>query len=220
MKLNHLYEVRPGEPDVQQGPSDRSWEKLETLDDVEWPDVSKIVDVRVDHNKLTSLNGCPREVPGKFWANDNQLESLEGGPEKVGIAYHAYNNKLTSLKGAPKYTGSLDVSANELPEIDEVLEHVGGDLDLNDNKLTHLKNIHKKVKFCGGMLKLAGNKIQSNVLGVLLIPGLQSVNMDNAALEHELNQFLPNKNGMQSVIECQDILIAKYKGKFDEFAKL
>lgn len=220
MKLQQLHEIRPGEPDIQQGATDRSWEKLESLDDVEWPAVDKIVDVRVDHNKLTSLNGCPRQVPGKFWANDNQLESLEGGPEKVGIAYHAYNNKLKTLKGAPKYTGTFDVSANELTDIDEVLEHVGGDLDLSDNQLTNLKNIHKKIKFCGGQLKLAGNSLESNVLGVLLIPGLQSVNMDHAMLEHELNQFLPNNRGMEAVIECQDRMIDKYKGKFDEYAKL
>ena len=35
-----------------------------------------------NHNLLTSLEGCPKEVKGDFFCENNKLTSLEGCPEK------------------------------------------------------------------------------------------------------------------------------------------
>jgi len=215
MKLQQLHEEDWKVP----RPWDHSRETLYDLEHLDWPPTDEIRDIRVDHNFLISLDGVPTKIPGKFQCNNNNLRNLVGGPTYVGGDYRAQDNKLTSMKGAPKHAGSLHLDANDLTEIDEVLEYIGGTLDLNDNKIKSLKGIHKKIKHCGELL-LAGNPIEEAVLGVLLIPGLQSVNMNIASLEQELNDFLPNTRGMAAVLECQDILLEKYKGKFDRFAVL
>src|SRR5574343_261664 len=211
MKLSQLNEIRPGEPDWKLPlTSDHSHEKLYDLSNLDWPSEDEITDIRIDHNYLKDMHGVPKSIPGKFWCNNNQLTSLEGGPERVAGAYHAYENKLTSLKGAPLYAGSLHVDANELTEIDAVIQHVEGVLDLSDNKITSISNLHKKVKHCGE-LRVAGNPLKGGILGVLLIPGLQRVNMSSATLEDEINRLLPNTRGMEAVLELQDILMDKYK---------
>ncbi len=55
-----------------------------------------------DHNSLTSLEGCPKEVGGDFYCNDNSLTSLEGSPKEVGGHFDCHDNKLTPLEGCPK----------------------------------------------------------------------------------------------------------------------
>jgi len=73
------------------------------------PDLSDIkvtVDFKCSYNKLTSLEGCPREVGGSFFCNNNDLTSLEGCPREVGGHFWCNNlNNLTSLEGSPKEVG-------------------------------------------------------------------------------------------------------------------
>ena len=57
------------------------------------------------NNRLTSLEGAPRKVRGDFNCSDNLLTSLEGAPQKVGGIFYCYNNRLTSLVGAPRGVG-------------------------------------------------------------------------------------------------------------------
>jgi hypothetical protein len=45
--------------------------------------------------RLTSLEGCPREVSGYFACNNNELTSLEGCPTKVGGSFFCGGNKLS-----------------------------------------------------------------------------------------------------------------------------
>ena len=56
-------------------------------------------------NKLTSLEGCPKEVGSFFDCRDNKLTTLEGGPKSVGGDFHCGNNNLTDLKGSPEEIG-------------------------------------------------------------------------------------------------------------------
>jgi hypothetical protein len=58
-----------------------------------------------DNNQLTSLEGGPREVGGNFYCGNNHLTSLEGCPQSVGGSFFCKNNKLTSLDGCPKVGG-------------------------------------------------------------------------------------------------------------------
>ena len=56
-------------------------------------------------NKLTSLQGAPKEVGGDFDCGNNNLTSLQGAPERVGGDFECWNNKLTTLQGAPERVG-------------------------------------------------------------------------------------------------------------------
>jgi len=72
-------------------------------------------------NKLTSLEGAPKEVDGDFYCSYNQLTSLKGAPEYVGGDFSCSNNQLTSLEGAPL--------------------SVGGDFTCFDNQLMNLYHL-------------------------------------------------------------------------------
>ena len=72
---------------------------------------------RCDQNKLTTLEGAPREVGGSFWCDNNNLTTLEGCPREVGGSFWCDNNKLTTLEGAPREVGgSFYCDNNKLPE--------------------------------------------------------------------------------------------------------
>ncbi len=58
-----------------------------------------------NHNKLTSLEGSPREVKGDFWCNYNSLTSFEGAPQEVERNFEGENNPLQTLVGAPRKIG-------------------------------------------------------------------------------------------------------------------
>ena len=53
-------------------------------------------------NKLTSLEGGPKDVRGSFTCSYNRLTDLKGAPVKVRDTFICSYNKLTSLEGAPK----------------------------------------------------------------------------------------------------------------------
>ena len=70
------------------------------------------------NNKLTTLEGCPREVGGDFDCDDNQLTTLEGGPREVGGSFNCSRNKLTTLEGCPRQVGGyFDCSCNKVHKI-------------------------------------------------------------------------------------------------------
>ena len=46
------------------------------------------------NNKLTSLEGSPKEVNGDFSCHNNQLTSLEGSPKEVGGSFYCHNNPV------------------------------------------------------------------------------------------------------------------------------
>ena len=54
--------------------------------------------------QLTSLVGAPKEKVGGVSIVHNKLTSLEGAPKEVG-EISCSHNKLTYLVGAPKYVG-------------------------------------------------------------------------------------------------------------------
>ena len=68
-------------------------------------------------NKLTSLQGAPREVSGDFSCYDNILTSLEGAPREVGENFFCSRNNLTSLEGGPREVGgNFDCRNNNFDE--------------------------------------------------------------------------------------------------------
>ena len=60
-----------------------------------------------NHNKLTSLKGCPEYVGGDFHCHNNYLTSLEYCPREIkGRSFSCYENELTSLVFAPREPSS------------------------------------------------------------------------------------------------------------------
>jgi len=89
------------------------------------------------NNKLTSLEGCPKEIGGNFSCRDNFLTSLEGCPKEIGGNFYCYRNKLTSLEGCPeKVDGNFFCFNNSLTSLEHCPERMYGDFDCNNNKIT------------------------------------------------------------------------------------
>ena len=70
---------------------------------------SKIKDINVENKRLTSLEGSPEIVYGRFSCRYNKLTSLEGCPKEVIGSFNCGNNDLTSLNHCPKKIGKTFV---------------------------------------------------------------------------------------------------------------
>jgi len=54
-------------------------------------------------NKLTSLEGCPKEVNGDFYCNDNQLTSFEYAPKIIRGGFYCNRNNIKSFEYFPSF---------------------------------------------------------------------------------------------------------------------
>jgi hypothetical protein len=91
------------------------------------------------NNKLTTLEGAPKEVSGGFDCDNNKLTSLEGAPKEVGGGFICSNNKLTTLEGAPKeVSGDFYCRYNNLTSLEGAPKEVSGNFYCGYNKLTTL----------------------------------------------------------------------------------
>ena len=151
-------------------------------------------DLNIVSQGLTSLVGSPKRVPGTVYAGYNNLTNLKGGPEYVGGDFFVTGNPLVSLEGAPS--------------------SVRGTFKCENTKITSLHNIHKQVKFIGEYFLLTDTEITSCILGVLLIEGLQLIQMRNKPLQNIINKHL---KGERDVFACQEELI---NAGFEELAQL
>ena len=99
-----------------------------------------------NHNQLTTLEGCPKEVGDSFYCNDNLLTTLEGSPKKVGEYFICNKNKLTTLKGCPEEVGGgFSCLLNELISLEGGPKKVGSFFDCSSNKLTSLEGYPKEL---------------------------------------------------------------------------
>lgn len=173
-------------------------------------------DFRIENTGIESLEGCPKEVTGTVWLRNNKkLTSLKGGPKIVGSDYIANNNNLTSLEGSPeKVNADFMVHYNNIKSLEGCPKYVKADFWAHHNSLTNLHNIHKQIKHIGGMANFGVNPIKSHILGLLLIDGLNYVNLENSKVQAIINGHL--KHG-RDVFACQEELI---ENGFDEFAQL
>lgn len=131
---------------------------------------------------LTSLEGFPSKVQERCTISKNpDLKSLVGGPKKVSGSYFCYENSLTSLEGIASEIGSSGSS---------VL------LDIFDNKITSLKDIHKQIQKLDGNICLDFDKMEDSILGLLLIKGLRGFAMGG-------------RNGVMTLRSADDFTRAK-----------
>ena len=169
-------------------------------------------------NLFSSLEGAPSYVNGDFYCNDGYLTSLEGAPTHVGKTFHCSDNSLTSLMGAPSsVSGDFYCNDGYLTSLEGAPRYVNGDFYCAVNKLTSLEGVHKIFKEINGGFYAFSNLIESHVLGLLLIKGINYLKLDNDDVSNIVSNYLPNTKGNRGVIECQSELI---DAGFDEFAKL
>ena len=64
-------------------------------------------DFNCSYNKLTTLEGCPKEVGDSFYCVSNQLTSLIGSPESIGDVFDCGSNALITLEGCPTKIGGV-----------------------------------------------------------------------------------------------------------------
>jgi len=158
--------------------------------------------IELSNLNITDLVGCPSTLNNGFKCVLTEITSLEGGPEYVTGDYHVGNNdQLESLEGAPTFIG-------------------GAAMLLWNPKLTDLHNVHKLMPEIRGDIRF-GNSVTKNVLGLLLISGLTQVSgLASTNIQNIINKYLPNKRGMEAVLECQDELIEYGREDAERYAHL
>lgn len=159
-------------------------------------------DLVINNNRnLSSLTGCPAEVPGDFSCCDNhELKSLEGGPKKVGKSY------------------KID-TCNALKSIDGIAETIGKHLSICNNRaLDNLEGINKKVKSCGGKLDVSGNYFTHSIMGVVVLKGITSLEYKFGGKASKAFEIIFKcRDEGKDALECQDLLI---DAGLQDFAKL
>lgn len=165
---------------------------------------------------VTTLKGCPIRVQGDFTAAYNHgIKSFEHSPNLVSGDFEMNDCRITSLAG-------LKIKAKSV--------------DLNDNQITSLRNIHEHIET--ESLYINFNPIASNVLGLFKIKGLKTLeaffnptNTDDDDLSYMLDgrnkmaearvivEQMFNKFGAtnRGLIECQEALL---DADLEEFAHL
>lgn len=149
------------------------------------------------------------------------LKSLKNMPEKVSGKFSIYQNDVTSLQGMPKeVTHMCEINNNKIKSMDNFNCKVGS-LNASNLPLTNLKNIHKQISmfdYSGSTVqtwfRVVETPLQSNILGLLLVKGLEVVYLDNLKVQDILNHHL-NKD--RDINLCQEDLI---EAGYPEFAKL
>ena len=94
-------------------------------------------------NKLTSLEGSPREVGGGFFCQDNKLTTLEGGPIYVGRDFDCSTNDLITLEGLPKKFGDFVFINNPIWNVYELFPDIKSFLESMDYNYLRGKSIDK-----------------------------------------------------------------------------
>jgi hypothetical protein len=148
------------------------------------------------------------KVGGAFSCSGAGLTTLENCPISVGGDFRVSHNVLTTLSGFPKHVGgTVDISDNaSLPSL-EGMEGVtiGGSLYGERLKqLTSLKGIHKHVKSVGNKIVFPNGGIKSNILGAMMIPGVQYVDTGNREADKIMNTHLKTD---QDSLAAQDEMI-------------
>jgi hypothetical protein len=123
--------------------------------------VSKYFDC--SDNKLTTLEGSPREVVGDFLCYRNRLTTLEGAPREVGGGFYCQANRLDTLEGTLKRVGGpFYCGMNKLFTLKGVPEIFGGAFSFSSNpvyNIYELFNNHKEFMDSLDWDYIRGNKI-------------------------------------------------------------
>jgi hypothetical protein len=93
-------------------------------------------DVNLSAKYLTKLPLKFNKVIGNFTCNHNKLTTLEGCPNYITLDFHCINNKLTSLEGCPDYIGrDFIFPGNNVTIIKDYPKEVVGSPYYSDNPI-------------------------------------------------------------------------------------
>jgi len=101
-------------------------------------------------NELTSLDGSPRYVKGKFSCSGNKgITTLEGGPLKVGVGFYCVNNSITNLVGSPIMVGDgyFNCSNNMITSLVGSPKNFEGDFTCSNNLIENFIGTPEKLNF-------------------------------------------------------------------------
>jgi hypothetical protein len=176
-----------------------------------------------------------KEVDGDVLMVNNQLKNLKGGPTIIHGTYNASKNKLTTFEGSPTYVSKdFIVYGNRLTDFLGLHIEVGGDVDLSNNLFRSLKDIHKHILHTK-TLSIEDNPIESHVLGIFKIKGLEALEFfpqndvnpkgitadytetDNKVAKIVNDCFKAHGATNVGLLECQEQLI---DAGFHEYAQL
>ena len=122
-------------------------------------------------------------VTGEFNCNETKLTSLKGVPHQVDGNFRCSFTEVKSLEYAPEsvngYFSCYNSQIKSLSGIDKIVKHIGGDF-ICDDDVTH-------------------------ILGLLLIEGITSFNIDNE--RGKINGILNKYVGTGDILSAQDELI-------------
>ena len=157
---------------------------------------------------------------GDFSALNNTsgtyIQNLVGSPATVNGYFYCGWMHLTSLKGAPtKVTGYFNCMNNYLTTLNE-LSITCSSFGFRGNNITSLAGIHKYVKRTGSFY-CDRNPIESHILGLLLIVGLETIGIMDETIEpiKLIEPYLGK--GKPGILQAQrDLIDAGY----EEYAEL
>ena len=176
------------------------------------------------NKNLTSLSGCSNEINGNFECNECNLHSLIGAPNKIDGDFNCSDNPhLSSLEGMTQEgIYDLEIRNTGITSLKGIARQVEGNIYLENNKnLSSLKNIHKFFEafsdpLNGGVIYFSHTFVKSNILGLLKIKNLESIDSGNDELDAIINDYLPDPTP-DKIIDCQNELI---DAGFEEYAEL
>lgn len=109
-----------------------------------------------------------------FRVSQSNLVTLEGSPP-TAVIFDCSNTKITSFVGSPKkvdyFIGNANLRVSSILGLPEESQ----DINISKTGITHLHNIHKIVKRCVD-IDLMNCKIESHILGLMLVKDLKFVN--------------------------------------------
>ena len=179
-------------------------------------------DLMVTNKNLTSLKGSPKKIIGNFKCDDNNLKTLEGGPDFVGRSFDCTRSNLVSLKGAPRHVGtSFYCTQNKITSLEGCSRHIGASLVCGWNPITNFHDVHKYIDHVGQVFNFNNTVIESHVLGLLMIEGIEEFKTYDKTLLRILTAALeqfPNEP-KKRVLYAQKRLLDEHKNG-QELAKL
>ena len=127
-------------------------EIINTHDEIkQWLDSMQIENYTINPNGIVDVDGVVELGYKGLYEIPVQFGRVVG-------SFWCHHNKLTSLEGAPQY--------------------VGDDFDFEENpSIINLSGIHKHTKHVGGYITIP-DTVRSHILGLMLINGLQEIDVE------------------------------------------
>lgn len=157
-------------------------------------------DFNASNTPLASLKYGPEVVEGDYSCHTCELRNLIGAPGSVFGDFNCSNNgKLISLEGAPAHVGGDFICTHtKISTLSGISKEIEGDLNVSNNPITSFEGVEDLFEHLGGMFGARHIQLKSHVLGLLLIPCVESFDLDSAMVTNILNAHIGDIYGAQT----------------------